>query len=259
MLVALEEADVRPDLIVGASVGAFNGAWLAGGRSAADLADLWRTLRRPDVYPISLVGGFLGLIGERNHLVSNAALRRLLTQHLTFEAMEDAAIPFHVIGTDVLTGHDVRLDSGPAIEAVLASAAIPAVFPTVRIGDFVLMDGGIANNTPISHAAALGADEIWVLGTGHSCALTQPPGSAVGMALHAFSVAIEQRLALDVLEYADKVTLHVVPPLCPVDVTPTDFSQSDRLITAAHRQTVVWLQQRRLDGAEVVNLGHQHP
>jgi NTE family protein len=261
MLIALEEAGVRPDFIVGTSVGALNGAWMAGGRSAEDLGDLWRTLHRSDVFPVNLIGGFLGFIGERNHLVSNGSLRRLLQSHLTFERMEEAAIPFHVVATDVLSGHDVRLSSGPCVDAVLASAAIPGVFPTVKVGDFVLMDGGIANNTPISHAAALGADEIWVLSTGHSCALTDAPGSALGMALHAFNVAIEQRLALDVLEFAERATLRVVPPLCPVDVVPTDFSQADRLITAAHRQTVIWMQHQGLDGtgAEATNLGHQHP
>lgn len=262
MLLALEEAGIRPDFIVGTSVGAVNGAWIASGKDAAHLGDIWRTLRRSDVYPVSLIGGFLGFIGARNHLVSNASLRKLLQSHLTFERMEDAAIPFHVVATDVLTGHDVRLSSGPVVDAVLASAAIPGVFPTVRVGDFVLMDGGIANNTPISHASALGADEIWVLSTGHSCALTEPPGSALGMALHAFNVAIEQRLALDVLEFAELgATLHVVPPLCPVDVVPTDFSQADRLIAAAHRQTLIWMQQQGLDGtgAAATNLGHSHP
>lgn len=247
MLTALEDAGIRPDLIVGTSVGALNGAWIAGGRSAAELAQLWRTLRRSDVYPLDLIGGFLGFIGLRDHLVSDGPLRRLLTAHLAFERMEDSAVPFHVVATDVLTGHDVRLDSGPSVEAVLASAAIPGVFPPVTLGGIQLMDGGIVNNTPISHAVALGADEVWVLSTGHACALTKPPRSALSMVLHAFSIAIEERLDLDILAFSDKADLHVVPALCPVNVVPTDFSQADHLIASAHRQTSEWLQRQHID------------
>lgn len=257
MLIALEEAGFRPDLIVGTSVGAINGAWIAGGRSAADLAQLWRTLRRSDVYPIDLIGGFLGFIGVRDHLVSHGPIRRLLTTHLTFDRLEDAVVPFHVVATDVLSGQDLRLDSGSAIDAVLASAAIPGVFAPVTIDGVELMDGGIANNTPISHAVALGADEIWVLSTDYACALTKTPRSALAMVIHAFNVAISERLSLDILDNADKVDLRVVPPLCPVNVVPTDFSQSDRLISAARRQTVEWLQRQDVQAASA-GFGHRH-
>lgn len=257
MLVALEDAGIRPDLIVGTSVGAVNGAWIAGGRSAADLAQLWRTLRRSDVYPINLVQGFLGFVGVQDHLVSDGPLRRLMNAHLTFERMEEAPIPFHVVATDVLSGNDIRLSTGSAVDAVLASAAIPGVFPAVTIDGVELMDGGIANNAPISHAVALGADEVWVLSTGHACGLTRPPRSALSMMLHAFMVAIEERLNLDILAYADRVDLRVVPPLCPVNVLPTDFSQSGSLIDAARAQTVEWLQREDIQ-ATTGELGHSH-
>ncbi|BBH18634.1 hypothetical patatin-like protein [Nocardioides baekrokdamisoli] len=256
MLVALEDAGIRPDLIVGTSVGAFNGAWIAGGRSAGELAQLWRTLRRRDVYPIDLIGGFLGFVGLRDHLVSDGPLRRLLTQYVTFERMEDAPIPFHVVATDVLTGHDLLLNRGSAVDAVLASAAIPGIFPPVTVDGVELMDGGIANNTPISQAVALGADELWVLSTGHACGLTAPPKTALAMMLHAFSVAIEERLNLDIAEYAETVDLKVAPPLCPVNVLPTDFSQSGHLIDDARRQTEAWLQQQHL--ALASDRGHRH-
>lgn len=83
-------------------------------------------------------------------------------------------IPLHVIVTDVLTGADVRLSYGSAVGAVLASAAIPAVFSAVTPDYRRLIDGGVANNTPISHAVDLGADEIYVLPTGYACALEAP-------------------------------------------------------------------------------------
>lgn len=74
-----------------------------------------------------------------------------------------------------------------------------------------------------------------------ACALHQPPRSALGMSLHAVTLMIHQRLSLDVEKYADVVDLRVVPPLCPISVAPTDFSQADDLIGRAYRHTTDWL------------------
>lgn len=164
MLLALAEAGIAPDLIVGTSVGALNGGWISS-RPDIDginaLADLWRSLSRKDVFPTNLSVGFLGFIGQRQSLVSDSGLRRLLKEHLLFRRLEDAPIPLHVVATDVLTGKDVLLSGGDPIDAIAASAAVPAVLPPVRIDGRDLMDGGVVNNTPLSHAVALGATEIW--------------------------------------------------------------------------------------------------
>jgi NTE family protein len=256
MMLALERAGVRPDLIVGTSVGAVNGGWLAAAQPAEELAQVWRGLRRRDVFPVDLAGGFLGLVGRRNHLVSPRGLRRLLRRHQAFERLEDAPVPLHVVATDVLTGLDVRLSSGPTVEAILASSAIPGVYPPVRYDGQTLMDGGVVNNTPISHAAALGADQVWVLTTGYACALSRAPGSALGMALHAVAVIIQQRMAFDVARYADRLDMRVVPQLCPIRVSPTDFSRTDELISRAEAQTTTWLESR-MPGRATLQL-HQH-
>ena len=243
MLAALDEADIVPDLVVGTSVGAVNGAWLAGLGDATGLGDVWRSLRRGSVFPAHPVGGLLGFLGRSDHLVSDSGLRRLLLGHLRFARLEDAPLPFHVVASDLLTGDDVRLSSGDAVEAVLASSAIPGVLPPVRIGGRTLIDGGVVNNAPISHAIDLGAHTVWVLATGYSCALEQAPHGALGVALQAAALMIHQRLALDVQHYAGAVDLRVVPPLCPISVGPTDFSQADDLIRRAHLHTRAWLEQ----------------
>jgi NTE family protein len=267
MLLALHEAGIEPDLVVGTSVGAINGAWVAADEPLSGLADLWRGLSRGDVFPKDPVGGFLGFVGRRDHLVSSRGLRQLLERHLRFGMLEDAAVPFHVVAADVLSGLDVRLSSGPALEAILASAAIPGVFSPVEVAGRALMDGGVVNNTPISHAVALGADTVWVLATGYACALSEPPGSALGMALHAVSLVVHQRLALDVERYAGIVDLRVVPPLCPIAVPPTDFSQAASLIDRAQAHAREWLTlggvRGRASGAGsspvgLPRLGHSH-
>lgn len=244
VLAALVENGVRPDLIVGSSVGALNGCWLAA-RSDPDgiaaLGALWRSLTRSSVFPARPMRAMLGVVGRSDHLVSNRGLRRILLDNLSYEHLEDAPTPLHVIATDLLSGADVRLSSGSAVQAVLASAAIPSVFPPVVVDGRALVDGGIVNNTPISHAVQLGADRIWVVSTGNACALPAAPMAAIGIGIQALTLAINQRLARDVERYEPSVDLRVVPPLCPVHTSPVDFSQSDDLIARAFLSTRNWL------------------
>lgn len=99
MLAALDEAGVRPDLVVGASVGAVNGAWIAGQGDVEGLLAVWRNLRRGDIFPTRPVDGLLGFLGRSDHLVSDDGLRRLLRAHLRFSDLQDAAIPLHDVAT----------------------------------------------------------------------------------------------------------------------------------------------------------------
>ena len=245
MLQALQERGVRPDLLVGTSAGAINAAYLAGrgmsDDSLADLARLWRGLRRQDVFPVDPVRHVLALRGTQTSLCSNENLRRLLAAHLCYRRLEDAAVPVHLVATDVLSGQEVLLSWGDPVEAALASSAIPAVFPPVAVDGNLLWDGGIANNTAISQALALGADRVFILPAGVACALDRPPRGALASALHALSVLIEQRLILEVTYLADRAELHVLPPLCPLAVASFDFRHATELIDRAHRASRAWL------------------
>jgi NTE family protein len=244
MLLALAEVQITPDLIIGTSVGALNGGWVASGPDVARieaLADVWRSLSRNEVFPTRPILGLLGFLGQRRYLVPDTGLRRLLSQHLGFSRLQDAPIPLHVVATDVLTGQDVLLSSGDAIDAIVASAAIPAVFPPVNIDGRDLIDGGVVNNNPLSHAVALGADRAWILPTGYSCGLPQLPRGALSIALHAVTVAINTHLAVDVARFEHELDVRVIPPPCPLPVSPADFSHSARLIEQSHRETRKWL------------------
>jgi len=244
MLHALAERGIHPDLVFGSSAGAINAAWVAGDPHLDridDLAALWTGLRSRTIFPVRPLTGLLGFLGQRDSLVPPTGLRRLLEKHVTFTRLEDASIPIAVIATEVTTGREVVLDHGSTVDAVLASAAIPAVFPPVTIDGRVLMDGGVVNNTPISNAVDAGATTVYVLPTGYACALDHAPRSALGMTLQAVSLLIEQQLIRDVEEFQDQVDLRVIPPLCPQRVLPADFSHARELIDRAKASGVEWL------------------
>jgi NTE family protein len=265
MLQALADHDLAPDLLVGASAGALNAGYVAGHgfhRAALDdLADIWRRLRRQDVFPFAPHRHLLALTGARPSMCAPDGLRRLIESNLTFDRLEDAVIPVHIVATDVLSGAEVVLSTGDPRLAVLASAAIPGVFPTVTIDDQALFDGGVADNTPISQAVALGADRVVVLPAGVACALPEPPRSAIGTAVHALTLLIEQRLVLDVAAHQNQVDLVVLPPLCPLSVSSTDFRSAALLIDRSRAATDRWLDagNHHLPHPERFLSLHQHP
>lgn len=243
MLRTLAEAGVCPDFVVGASAGAINGAYFANDPSregVARLEALWRGITRRDIMPLRL-RDFVRIAWRRDHVVDPSGLRRLLERHFDHRRLEDAAVPVHVVATDRVLGTEVVLSTGPMVDAMLASTAIPGVFPPVTIDGRELIDGGVANNTPVSTAIRLGARRIVVLPTGFACALKRPPESAIGHALHALSLLVARQLIRDIERYASDAALHVVPPLCPVDISPYDYSGCAQLIERAARSTREWI------------------
>jgi NTE family protein len=245
MLRALYERGIEPDLIVGTSVGAVNGAFIASRpfapATADELADVWHRIGRGQVFPLNPLAGFLGFFGARRHLVPAQGLRHLLIEHLEFDRLEQAQVPFHVITTDVLNGSEVRLSRGPTLDAVMASAAIPGIFPPVDWGHRHLMDGGVSNHAPLSDALELGAERVYVLSTGIACDLTEPPHGALGMLLHSMSLLLMRRLQVEVELLADRAELIVLPPPCPPGASPIDFSRSDDLVQRGLDESTMFL------------------
>src|SRR5262245_17226919 len=245
MLAALEERGFRPDLLVGTSAGALNAAYIAANGFDADvindLAMIWHTLRRADVFPFDPVRQGLAMAGRRRSLCSRRPLRRLVESNLAITNIEQSRIPLHIVATDVMSGEEVLLSGGDAVSAVLASAAIPAVFAPVEREERTLIDGGVANNTAVSHAIELGADRVVVLPAGFSCALGAPPPNPLTAATHALTLLIEQRLIVDVAHLASHADIVVLPPLSPLSVSPIDFRAAVELIGRGHTTTAAWL------------------
>lgn len=250
MLQALSHAGLPVDFIVGASVGALNGAFYAQDPSAegADaLARLWCRLQRRDVFPLTLLAGFRALLFGRDHLVEATALQGVIGRSLRVREFAQLAVPLHIVTTDVLGGEEVLLSSGRLDAALLATTAIPVVFPAVGIGGHLLVDGGVSSNTPIASAVALGATRIVVLPTGMSCALEAPPRNMAALALHVLSLLSMRQLDRDVRIYGAQARITIVPPLCPLAISALDFSQTRALIARTARQTGNWIDRGGLE------------
>ena len=233
------ERGIAPDLLIGTSAGALNAAFLASRpatvATAEELVAVWRGLRRSDILPLRPATLVSALAGRRNHLIPDQALRQLAGRHLHFDRLEQAAIPLHPVAFDLLARTEVRLSDGPAADAVLAAAALPGVLPPVRWRGRLLADGGIAGNTPVWHAVALGARRIYVLPTANpgDRGLPRPPRAALAVVVHAVTVLTNARLQNDLARYAPAAELIVLPAANPGHISPTDFGHAGQLITWA--------------------------
>lgn len=242
MLRALLASGVRPDFVVGASVGAINASYFAclpNAEGVANLEKIWAGLRRSDIFPFTLASA-IGLLRHPDSLVDPRGLRRVIEANLPCIKLQDTEIPLSIMATD-LQGIGVRLSAGSAVDAILASSAIPGVFPPVEIGGEPLMDGAVAANTPVRLAAELGASRIVVLPTGYACALKEPPRTPVGKALHAVTLMIAWQLMHELENIPEDVQVHLAPTLCPLAVSPFDFSSARELIERAASSTQKWI------------------
>jgi NTE family protein len=245
MLQALTERRIAPDLLIGTSAGALNAVFVAAhGTSPAvldRLAAVWAALRRDDIFPVRAPQMLLALTGARDSLCTHQGLERLVRQYVHLAGLEDAAIPVHLVATDLLSGAEVLLSEGDPLTAVLASSAVPAVLPPVRRDGRTLVDGGLADNAAISQAVALGADRVYVLPTGYACALPSAPTGPLAVGVQALSLLVQQRLVTDVALYADLLDLVVLPPLCPLRISAIDFRHAAELRRRAHASAGAWL------------------
>ncbi len=239
MVLALYEQGIVPDLLVGTSVGALNAAFLASRpptpATARELAALWRGLRRNDIFPLRPRTLLSGLGGRRDHLVPSHGLRRLITRHVHLERIEHASVPLHIITCDLASGQEVRLSAGPVTDALLAATAVPGLLPPVFWRGRPLADGGIANNTPLSHALQLGAQRIYVLPTSDpdGPVPARPPRAAVDAAVNAVTMLTNARLHYDLARYSADAELVVLPAPNPGNIQITDFGHADELIESA--------------------------
>jgi NTE family protein len=214
MLQALAEAGIRPDLVLGTSVGALNGVFVAAhadpGAAVPRLAAVWRDGVAAEAFRGSLFGRVRTLARSGTHLHANEPLRRLL-EDLPVQRIEDLALPFQCVAASIERAAAHWFTSGPIVPAVLASAAVPGLLPPVRVGDEHFLDGGLVHSIPVGRALELGAGTIYVLHVGRIERPLEVPTRPWEVGLVAFEIARRYRFAEDMAAVPPEVTVHVLP------------------------------------------------
>lgn len=247
---ALAETDLRPDLVVGTSVGSLNGAMLAeDAPSAADrLATVWSSVDRTAILP----GGWLRAVrtiqASRAHLAEASGLRALLARHVAARTFADLPLPFAAVATDFVTGRPYVFTSGDLEPAVLASSAIPGILPAVDHDGRRLVDGGLVANVPVLQALDLGARSLVVLDCGVLGLRDSPPHNLVETMLHTAAVVVRQQVVRDVPAAAAQVPLVYLPGPFPMITSPLDFRHTATLVQAAYAGSRAFLSALLVDG-----------
>ncbi len=228
MLRALLERDVVPDLIVGTSVGAFHGAMVAAEPTIASVEKLeaaWAELAELGVLGRSWLTDAASLLRTRTHVRSHDPLRALATRMLGVETFEELAVPFQCVAACIERAAEHWFTSGPLVDAILASSAVPGILPPVEIGGEHFIEGGIVNSIPVDRAAFLGAKEIYVLHVGRIDRPLDVPTRLRDVALVAFEIARRHRFVRELANVPPDVIVHVLPTGDPDPPRYNDLSQ----------------------------------
>jgi NTE family protein len=239
MMRAVDETGLRPDLVVGTSVGSLNGAIVAAEPADAGrrLAAVWAGVKRRTVFP----GGWLArartLQASRAWLSDSSGIAGLVREHLPAERFDQLAVPFAAVATDARTGRPVVLAEGDVEPAVLASSAIPAILPPVEIDGRRLVDGGLVANVPVLQACDLGAASLVVLDCGVLGLRADPPRTLVETMLHTAAIVVRQQVLRDVPAAAARVPVVYLPGPFPMSTSPLDFRHTARLSRQAYEMS----------------------
>lgn len=214
MLRALLERRIIPDLVVGSSVGALNGATLAAGpelSSVVRMAETWTKLQAKDVFSSSVVAQVANLVRHGNYLHDNASLRRLIDESVGGRGFEDLAVPFECVAACIEDASARWFSSGSLTDAVLASCAVPGLLPPVEIDGRHYLDGGLVASVPVGRALELGATRVFVLHVGRLERELSVPTRPWEVATVAFEIARRHQFTDDMARVPEGVEVHVLP------------------------------------------------
>lgn len=244
MLQALEAAGVRPDRIVGTSVGALNGVLVASEPAGSGelLNEAWGQLSAGSLFGRGgRVRSAIGFLRWRKSLCDPSALHQAIDDWLVVERFDDLRVPLSVVVTDIDLGDAVLLTEGPLAPALVATSAIPGVFPPVEIDGRSFIDGGVTANVPVRQAIAAGARSVVVLNAAPATLAGKRPTSIVGSLMHASALMLRSQRAHDVDDLGRRFPILHLPQVTPASLNSFDFSHTDTLIESAQRRSTEFL------------------
>lgn len=251
MLQALSEHEVSPDMVAGTSVGSLNGAVVAlDPRSAANrLSHVWARVTREMVFPGGLLAQAHTLRHSKTHLFPNTGLATVIADFLG-EAVDfaDLALPFAAVTMDVATARPHVVRAGPLLPALLASAAIPGIYPPVDHDGLRLYDGGVVANVPMRQAVALGARSLVVLDCSFPGHLPDAPDTLAEILLFTAMVTMRSQAVFEAPLVAADMPVLYIPGPTPQLVSPLEFDRTATLIESAYEAAQDFLEQLEITG-----------
>ena len=213
MLRALAEAGVRPDLVVGTSIGALNGVMVAADpvRAAERLSRMWQGEELRLAFSEKLFGRAARLVRSGTHLHSLEPLQRLLAGVLPGSSFADLELPFQCVAANIEGATARWFSSGPVVPAVMASCAVPGLLPPVELDGEHYFDGGLVDSIPVGRAVSLGATTVYVLQVGRIESPLAVPRRPWEVGLVAFEIARRHRFHEEMSSLPDQVRVHVLP------------------------------------------------
>lgn len=240
MLKGLIEAGVKPDLVVGTSAGAMNAAFVAMDPTTDGidrLESIWRSIKDDDLWPGSRnKRTWARLLMRGNRVFDNTGIASIISRELGEGVrFEDTRIPLSIVATEIGSGTEKVFTSGRLLEPLLASAAMPSIWPPVEIDGKTYMDGGVVNSVPVAPALAQGASKLYVVNCSARRQDSRPLVRPVDHLLHAFMISRTQRYEMERDEIAAKAELIDIPtPTLDFTVPFTSMGFTPQLITLGY-------------------------
>ena len=236
-------AGIIPDVVIATSVGALNAAAVATEPDEAGmqrLGEVWSALKTEDIFPGSRFARAWNVVSRGDHIHPNTGIRKLVEQ-IPVQTFEETDIPLWVSATNLRTGEEEWFSKGPLMRAILASTALPGIFPPVAIDGELYIDGGVVNNVPISKAIELGAQRIYVLTCGTATGTQRPLRRPLDVLVQAFAHSRRARAHHDLTRFSAEAEVIMMPTFDPGYIAYNDPSQSGRLITRARELSAQFL------------------
>lgn len=215
MLRALFEHDIAPDLVLGTSVGALNGAMVARDPNPTvieRLTELWLTVGQGGSgYGDRPLRTMRRAVSTGTHIYSPKPLRERLEEEFGDTRIEDLPVRFQVCAAHIERASEHWFDSGRLVDAVLASAAVPGLLPPAKVDGEHFLDGGIVNSIPVARAVQLGATRLFVLQVGRIDRPLTVPRRPWEVARVSFEIARRHRFQREMSELPVGVEAHVLP------------------------------------------------